>query len=147
MISSRAEEEKQPRQCTCYRTCAGPFSQDGTERRSLRVPGPCAAHVALSGPKQKQTEVPLKYICCFIYGSFGALPPLSLVLAEAPLWSMIQMVPISQTAMAQKQPVGAACGCGALLAATAEALRLKPFPHYLLFAQTQKVGHGCLPDA
>ena len=42
------------------------------------------------------------------------------------------MANISETAMASKQPVGAAGGQGALLATTAEALRPKPFPHYLL---------------
>lgn len=55
------------------------------------------------------------------------------------------MANISQTAMAQKQPVGAACGWGALLAATAEALRPKPFPHCLLLHRHKRwVMGACL---
>ena len=124
--------------------CVGPFSQDDTERPTVRVPGPHAAHVTLSESKQKQNEVPLKYICCLIYGSFEALPPLSLVVAKAPLWSMIPNGK-HQPDSDGLEAAGAAGGRGALLHTTAEALRPKPFPHYLLLHRHKRwVMGACL---
>lgn len=113
----------------------------------MQVPGPYAAHVTLSEFKQKQNEVPLKYICCFIYGSFEALLPLSLVVAKAPLRSMIP----NGKHQPDSDGLEAASGCcrwaGGFASNHCRGFKTKASPTLPTFAQTQKVGHGRLPHA